>query len=463
MVNLMSNSQIPALGAQGSDLPVSKRQVVSTGTFFFYCWFLLDFFLRFPPRIPVYGQLRPTLVLVAVLAGLLFIQRDKLAGATRNPVMQAFIGLVVYLGLSFFLVEWPGSVIRNNLSDFVKAAVFLVFTVLVVDTEGRLKKTVFLFVSCQVFRVLEPLYLHITEGYTGSQTHLGGGEFAGRLSGAPADVINPNELGFVIATAIPFLHFLLWHGDFKRKLIYLTLMPALLYALIQTMSRGAFIALLVVGWVIFIKSRHKLGIVLVAVLVAVAGWSTMTPVQKDRYLSLVEEDSQGAAGVEGRLGGIISEFALGLQRPIVGHGIGTTSEAKYHVYGIAQASHSLYAQLLIEIGFIGAIIFLAFLYRIGRQLAANQRLLRQHGDQIADFYRNLNQAMVAVFWMYVVYSINYYGLSQYYWYFFGGLVLAFAFVLKQQLKEQTQEREPEQPHTTRYPLARPNRFRRTAR
>ncbi len=42
-----------------------------------------------------------------------------------------------------------------------------------------------------------------------------------------------------------------------------------------------------------------------------------------------------------------------------------------------------------------------------------------------EFPYRLNQALVAIFWMYVVYSMAYWGLSVYYWYLFGGLTFAF--------------------------------------
>ncbi|HKL90611.1 MAG TPA: hypothetical protein VJ880_05475, partial [Allomuricauda sp.] len=113
------------------------------------------------------------------------------------------------------------------------------------------------------------------------------------------------------------------------------------------------------------------------------------------------------------------------QRPIVGHGLGTTAEAKYHNWGISQASHNLYGQLLIEIGMVGFILFFIFLLQTYKRLTMNCRIL-ESTDSVPDvLYCRLNQAMFAVFWMYAVYSLNYFGLSQYYWYLFGGLAVAF--------------------------------------
>jgi hypothetical protein len=282
------------------------------------------------------------------------------------------------------------------------------------------------FLACQVFRVLEPLYLHFTTGYWGSETFMGG-QFANRLSGAPADVINPNGLGFVIVTTIPYLHYLLLPQNLKVKLLYISILPLMLYALILTMSRGAFITLVAGGCVLFYYSRHKFALIIMAVAILAAGWSVMNPAQKARYLSLFNQESPGAKSVEGRMDLILKEFRLGFERPIVGHGLGSTAEAKYHAWGISQASHNLYGQLLIEIGLIGFILFFLYLWQVFKRLRVNQLFLNTL-DQTNNFYFffRLNQAMLIVFWMYAVFSLNYFGLSQYYWYLFGGLTVAFS-------------------------------------
>lgn len=407
---------------------VNMRDRVGGFTFFLYCYFLVDFFLHLSARIPGYGIIRPTLLLVLSLTLLLVLQKEKFKGWTNDPVIKAMLAFLIYLAISLPFVEWQASVVRNNLSDFVKAIVFLFFTVLIVDTEKRLKIFLAVFVGCQLIRVFEPLFLHLTEGYWGSRTHLGHGEFSQRLSGAPSDVINPNELGFVIVTIIPFLHYLVWPGRLKAKLFYLMAMPALLYALILTQSRGALLALLVVGWLVFRVSRHKAGLIALVVVVAIAGWSVMSGEQKDRYLSLVGmSESANTATAEGRLLGMMNEFKLGLNRPVVGHGLGTTPEAKANILGKRQAAHNFYAELLIETGILGLVFFLRFLVKVYKNLRENGRFLNQTTEhESVAFYRRLNQALIAVFWMYVVYSSNYWGLSQYYWYLFAGLTIVFS-------------------------------------
>lgn len=401
---------------------------VSTFTFALYMYFLIGFFLHFSSRLPAYGSIRPTLVLVISLSLLLVLQRERFKGWTKEPIMKAMLAFLLYLAFSLLFVEWPGSVVRNNLSDFVRAIVFLFFTVLIIDSEKRLKIFLAVFIGCQLVRVLEPLFLHLTTGYWGSRTYLGGGEFSARLAGAPSDVINPNELGFVIATAIPFLHYLIWSGRFWAKLFYLLLVPALLYALILTQSRGAFLALLVIGWMIFKESNRKSMLIVFAVCIAFAGWNVMSPQQKDRYLSLVGESETGnTASAEGRLRGMAMEFQLAMNRPLVGHGLGTTPEAKTHVMGDRRAAHNFYAEILIETGMIGFVFFMRFLLRVYRKLKENSQRFKEveYGESLG-FFERLNKSLVAVFWMYVVYSTNYWGLSQYYWYLFAGLVIVFS-------------------------------------
>ncbi|MCK0105481.1 O-antigen ligase family protein [Marinobacter sp. S0848L] len=403
-----------------------ERASASAFTFWLFIYFLVDFFLHLSARIPGYGLIRPTLLLVVLISASLFLQRDKFRGWARDPIVASLLVLVGYLVVSLPLVEWPGSVVKNNLGDFVKAIVFFFFTVLLVDSNRRLKIFLTVFIACQVLRVLEPLFLHVTEGYWGSRTHLGHGEFSQRLAGAPSDVINPNELGFVIVTAVPFLHYLLWSSGFKAKLLYLLLMPPLLYALILTQSRGALLALFVVAFFVFKESSRKFSLIVVAVLIGFAGWQVMSDEQKDRYLSLVgQSETSNAATADGRIQGMMREFALGFERPIVGHGLGTTPEAKTHILGSRQASHNLYAELLIELGIIGTLIFLRFLLKVYQGLFEIQKRISRLSKSPGSFYVSLNKALIALFWMYAVYSLNYWGLSQYYWYLFAGAVVVF--------------------------------------
>ncbi len=403
---------------------------VSRISFVLYMLLLLDFFLHTSSRIPGTGALRPTLVLVILISASLVFQKEKLGCRAKEPMLGAILALIWYFLISLPLVKFPGSVLNTNAINYAKAVVYFFFTAYIVDSEKRLRIFLFVFIGCQVIRVLEPLFLHITEDYWGGRTYIGSGEFTGRLAGAPADIINPNELGFVIVTAIPFLHYLLFRNGKILSLIYLSLMPCFFYALILTMSRGALLALFVVAWMIFKKSKQKFMLFLIAIAIAITGWGVMTPLQKDRYISLIDSDTVGAKTVDGRLKGMGTEFELGFERPIFGHGVGTTQEARYHSYGGYYASHNMYAELIIEIGLVGAFFFFRYIREIFRSLRKNIEYLSEQNFAEEHFYSRLSNALKAVFWMFIVYSFNYMGLSMYYWYLFAGAVLSFSRVLR---------------------------------
>jgi hypothetical protein len=393
---------------------------VSTFTFFMFLMYQLFLFLNIPARFSGIGVLRPTVLLFLIISLLLVAQRDKIAHKFDQPIFKTFSAFLIMLVLTLPFVSYPGSVIKMNLQIFIKAIVFLYFCALILDSEKRLKISLFVFVACQVFRVLEPLFLNITTGYWGSSTYMGGGEFANRLSGAPEDVINPNELGFVIVTAIPFLHYFLLPRGWISKLLYFGLLALLLYALILTMSRGAFLALIVVGWFVFKDSKRKILLICFGVVGVMAALSVMNDTQRERYLSLFSSDTKQSASAEGRINGIIKEFELGLKRPIFGFGLGTTPEAKYHNFGRKQASHTMYGELLIEVGIVGMYFFIRFIIAIRRQLTAAM----VSAENCSDFYKSLFKICNVIFWMFAVYSINYWGLSQYYWYNLAGIVIA---------------------------------------
>lgn len=395
---------------------------VSGFTFFMFLLYQLDFFLHISGRIPGAGVLRPTLVMFAIITFLLILQREKIKWRLDQPIFKVFSAFLIMIFLTLPFVKFPGSVLRENFVIFLKAIVFMYFAALILDSEKRLKISLVIFVGCQVLRVLEPLFLNITQGYWGDSTYLGGKEFANRLAGAPHDVINPNELGFVIVTAIPFLHYFLLSKGWIIKLFYLGILALLLYALILTMSRGAFLALLVVAWFVFKESKHKIVLIIAGIAIVLTAWSVMDDNQKDRYTSLVSSDAKQSGTAEGRLTGMVNEFKLGLERPIFGFGLGTTAEAKFNTLGRSKASHNMYAEVLIETGIVGLIMFLRFVLSIRRQL--NNCLNTQ--QEMSEFFTTLFKVLKIIFWMFAVYSVNYWGLSQYYWYNLAGIVIAAA-------------------------------------
>jgi len=413
------------------------RNGVSSISYFLYVLFICSFFLHLSERIPGIAIIRPDLLIILMTAFSLLSQQNKLKGRLSDPCSRALTKLVIFFVLSLPFVKWPGSVITENMPQFIKALVFFYFTVLIIDTEKRLKHIVYIFMACQLFRILEPLYLNITDGYLGGLgAYIGDGEFAGRLNGAPSDGVNPNGLALVIASLFPFLHYLWGTSNLRWKLGYYCLIPPLLYTLILTLSRSGFIALSVVVWQILINSKSRVFIILIIIAISAGAWLNMSDLQKARYLSLSSSSSTNSTDTEfkgtarGRIDAWFSELHTFLHKPIVGHGIGTSSEAAFHTRGTAVLSHNLYTEVLVEMGFIGFVFFMLFIKSIYNSLKVNMRLIieeeeknkrDENPDPLIFFYKNLLSALNASFWMYIIFSFAQYGVREFNWYFLGGM------------------------------------------
>ncbi|MDX1754888.1 MAG: O-antigen ligase family protein [Marinobacter sp.] len=384
--------------------------------------YLVSFFLHLPARLPILGSIRFEVILVALISYQIIVSK-KPDGSKLDAASKYLIAILAYSFITLPFVEWPGSVISSGFMEFIKGAIFYFFTVNLIITEKRLKVLILVFLFCNLFRVLEPLYLHITEGYLGSQTYLGVGEFAGRLSGAPSDVVNPNGLAFIIATIIPFFHYLLVSANRKKTLCYLLLAPVLVYAMVLTLSRSGALAIGIIASGIWLKSKHKITLALIGIVGLGVIYANLSDVQRDRYLSIVSSDARQSASAEGRLEGWTTDFRVAMNRPLLGHGLGTSREANWNVAGKDQISHILWAEVWQEIGLIGLIIFVLYVKTIIQNFITAGRLVKEKLTSDDFLYRTV-QAMQVWLLMNLLFSFASFGLKSYEWYFFGGLSVA---------------------------------------
>jgi putative inorganic carbon (hco3(-)) transporter len=389
-------------------------------------FFMIFTFLNIPNRAQFIGLLHPTVIFI----GMLFIMvlahgeavKDRLASSGARWVMR----LVLYILITLPLVQFPGSIIHKNFESFTKWAIFFILISAFADTEKRLKIISLTFLFCTVFRVLEPLYLHVFQGYWGSITYWNqGADSMNRLAGSPADSVNGNGLAFLCVSTLPFLHF--WAmcrgAPFIRKLIYCALAPAIIYALVLTASRSGMIGLaLVVFGIIFFAKRKTVGVVLVVCAIA---WAIphLNANQVDRYASLVDSSAHQAGGVQGRINGITSNLVLWSKHPLFGFGLGTSGEASWQVQGDSHLAHDLYAETLIELGLGGFIIMMSYLVSIGKVTTSMVKSIKKTGDSLPDGHVLLWLPKALFVWtiMCYVFSIASYGLSEYQWYLVGGL------------------------------------------
>jgi len=394
--------------------------------------FIISYFLHFSARFPALSAMRIDFVLGGLLLIVIFM--TQLSDKWRVSILTSrrLNIFLIYIFLSLPVVTWPGSVIRLHLIEWIKVALFYIFVISVVRTEKQLKWIMTIFLVCQTFRILEPLYLHIATGYWGdvAYTHVGGVMTGlNRLSGAPFDVVNSNQLAWVIVTTLPFFFYLLWQGEIVWKVIFLATTPFFVQAMLLTGSRSGLISLVAtIGCIIYYgKKRLKYLIIAIVVLLPVSFFvvKNMTSGLLIRYESLVVSGIAGSDTAHGRINAWNKQFESILNNPLFGNGLGTSRETNFNVIGgSSQITHSLYIEILQETGIIGFVLFMLFVASIIKILGEAKVLLEQAGKDGKDWlYRLISATQVWVF-MDLLYSFSCFGLRSWEWYFFGGVATA---------------------------------------
>jgi putative inorganic carbon (HCO3(-)) transporter len=386
-----------------------------------YLVFVCSWFLHLPARFPALAAVRADLVLVCVILAACLATRNEDADDTANRQTRRMLWcLLAYAALSAPLVEWPGSVIKIGIPQFFKAFVFFYFTSALVTTPRRLKWLLTVFVVCESFRVLEPLYLHVTQGYWGSRASMANWEAMDRLSGAPDDVVNPNGLASIVLTIVPLWHYLTGRS-LPARLAYVATLPLLLYALVLTASRSGMIGLAGIMALVWVKSRHKVLLTAVTACAIAFAIPRLSADMTDRYVSIFDNTARNAATAGERSEGLWQDVEVVKRRPLFGHGLGTSKEANAHFGAFDRPSHNLYTEVAQELGIVGLGIFLMFMWSL---LAGLRRagLAIRGAPAAPPIVQSLVAALQVWFGMDLLFSLASYGLSSYDWYMMAGLI-----------------------------------------
>jgi len=403
-------------------LPEEKALKETKIPFVLFMCFMASFFLHIPDRLPFLGIFRIDLLLVVFT--FMLIIKVKTNEKSVSKVAYYLKILFIYVLVSLPFVTWPGTAIGKGLPNLIKASVFFFFTYRLVLNEERLKMMVYLFIVVNSLRVIEPLVLHFTTGYWGSHTTFGDDQ-TDRLSGAPNDVIGPNGLAFVIATLLPFYHYLLGTGKYKAKLLYILILPIFMVTMALTLSRTGILAVAIIYGVIFLKSKKKFLLIIAGTIGILGFFHSLNDVQQDRYLSIFSSDTKSSSTAEGRINSWSKYYSVAMVKPIFGHGLGASKEAMWNFGGHAQLAHNLWMEIAQELGLIGLIIFILYAKEIYKGFKITNEKVTNNSSA-SPFLKACLPAMQAWLIMNFLFSFASYGLTSYEWYLFGGFSAAIA-------------------------------------
>jgi probable O-glycosylation ligase (exosortase A-associated) len=206
------------------------------------------------------------------------------------------------------------------------------------------------------------------------------------VQGPPNSFIaDNNDLALALCMTIPLMRYLQLHS--VRKFVRVGLGISMLLtgiSVLGTYSRGGFIALAVVAGALFVKSRSRLTVVAVVIVIGFVAWNFM-PAQWTERMDTLHHPTQTGSG-ETRIQSYKFAANVALHHPLLGGGFDDYLSAslwqQYAPEGsVRRAIHSIYFRVLGEHGFPGLILFLALLYVSWRNCSRVRKRSRDLPDK----------------------------------------------------------------------------------
>jgi probable O-glycosylation ligase (exosortase A-associated) len=210
-------------------------------------------------------------------------------------------------------------------------------------------------------------------------------------------IADRNHLSTALALALPLLYYLFQQSSHRLiRLGFLGGFVLVVLAIVASGSRGGFIALAVVsGWLVLTSRKRWSALALLAVM-AVA-FVSLAPEEWFSRLSTIEEAGADASFM-GRVIAWQISSAIALSNPVLGGGfhavqiqgvwdqfIGAPSLLDFLNLPLpdfsAKAAHSIYFEIMGDMGFVGLFIFLGILLQAIRTRYVIKRQLKDMGPQ----------------------------------------------------------------------------------
>jgi putative inorganic carbon (HCO3(-)) transporter len=202
-------------------------------------------------------------------------------------------------------------------------------------------------------------------------TILKGGE--SRVWGPPGSFIaDNNALAMALVMVLPLMRYLQLHTESKLFRVGLYgAMAVTAFSVIGSQSRGAFLGAIAMLVFLMLKSRQRvlLGVLIVALLAVGAAFVPQAWINRMQTIETYEQDGSALSRLE------VWGFALKVARdhPIVGGGFRVSYDDNIYLKYVPDARkgrgrnyHSIYFEILGELGYVGLSIYLVLLLAVWR-------------------------------------------------------------------------------------------------
>jgi putative inorganic carbon (HCO3(-)) transporter len=203
-----------------------------------------------------------------------------------------------------------------------------------------------------------------------------------RLHGAVPIYFHPNSLAGVSMGAVPFIVFLwpVWRRWWQRFAL-LALLVTSMVCVIFSGSRTAYVAILsfLVFW--FVRSRHKVRWLVLALVLTPIALIALPQEYKDRFQTIGAEEEDGSTIARKQI--LRDAWDVFLDNP-GGVGLGCFPVVRAVRFGRSQDTHNLYLEVATNLGIQG---FLVFMFFVGAMMTGSFSAYRAYQRQVESLRR----------------------------------------------------------------------------
>ena len=298
----------------------------------------------------------PFAYLVALSTLISFLFSRERRPFPLNSITLIYLLFVFWMGVtSLFAISTPDVVLERWIF-VLKIHLMLIVSMMLIRGREQIERLVWVItLSIGFFGVKGGIWTLI----------VGGG---GRVGGPSGSMIEDNNgLGLALVMLIPFMYFL--QQVSSRRLVRMAMVFCIVttcFSILGSQSRGAFLALVVMSFVLALKGKRPFQMgALVSILLVSA--IIFMPDSWSGRMGTIQTYEQDLSAMS-RIYTWKTMWALALDRPLVGGGFGTDNPVVFALYapafvgdyvgGSVFVAHSIYFQALGEHGFPGLLLYL---------------------------------------------------------------------------------------------------------
>lgn len=386
-------------------------------------FYIFAFYLELHFRIPMLQAIRFQFTYGAIIGGLCLYKfiTDTQKQASFNSVTKTTFLLIFIMGI-YTLFSMDRAVSTTAYSDRVIKFALLSFFIYSATNKVEDLRIIVAFTLLAWLKIGHEGFLG---WYTGSLVWENQG--IPRLHGSTSMYGHPNSFSGFAVGCLPYAAFLLL--CVKSNFLRLGLLTILIFSLlivVNTGSRTGYVAVVIGAMFFFMKLKAgKFKIILLAILAFSLTINLVPAHYKERFESIFTgQEKEGASSATRRE--IITDAIAVYKAYPLGIGLQAFPKVRGDMFGRIQDTHNLYLEILTNIGPIGLIVFVVFVFNIIKTNKDNITLLEKHHQKGLDqsFLINMSKATIGFILMRLILGLFGMDLYEIYWWIALGISLA---------------------------------------